>query len=402
MARKIKETLPGAEYAIHMTGSSDGARLFASRFDLLDHIKTLVKVDPVIAEVGVFHGHFSEKLLSVLKPTTLHLLDTFNTHDHISEKFSAFQHLNYVSKRFEEQIEEGQVVIHQGISWDELAKLDGCSLDYIYIDADHTYESVKKDIKASIPKMRPGSIIHFNDYTNAYGYGVLEAINEFLEESPNISLIGMSLDRSGYHDLAVQYLGEAANLKLTIVTPCSRPHNLTAMKRSIDFSKIDKWIIVHDTRTRALDTTTPMFPDNEKIVELECKDDGVVGHQIRNYALNNLVKEGWLYFLDDDNIVHPNFWTLQFKTFGVGVHTFDMQYFDGKDLKGDNPTVEHIDTAQFVFNVELVPEDARYDVTKYNADGHFIDRLVNEIGVKYEYHPIVAAWYNKLRQPRIL
>ena len=396
----IVETLPGAEYAIHMAGETDGARLFASRFELLDYLKPLIKVDPVIAEVGVFHGHFSVKLLDVLKPSVLHLVDTFNTNDHISKKFTGAGHLEYVKSRFQNEMQSNKVVIHQGISWDQIATLQDSSLDYIYIDADHTYDSAKRDIQSSLPKMRPGSIMHFNDYTNAYGYGVLDAVNEFLEQTPNLTLLGMSLDRSGYHDLAVR-LEPIVRKGLTIVTPCSRPGNLHNVMRSIDFSKIEKWVIIHDTRNRPFERVFESIK-NDKIVELECKDEGGVGHQIRNYALDNVVKSGWLYFLDDDNIVHPNFWTLPLEMKGADVHTFDMQYVAGNVLKGDNPTVEHIDTAQFVFNVASVPKEVRYDVTRYNADGVFIEQLVKCVGLKHAYHPLTASWYNKLRSSKIL
>ena len=34
----------------------------------------------------------------------------------------------------------------------------------------------------------------------------------------------------------------------TIITPCCRPENLETMLPSIDFDKVDKWIIVYDTR----------------------------------------------------------------------------------------------------------------------------------------------------------
>ena len=35
--------------------------------------------------------------------------------------------------------------------------------------------------------------------------------------------------------------------KITIITPCSRIHNLPMLHESIKFDKINKWIIVYDT-----------------------------------------------------------------------------------------------------------------------------------------------------------
>ena len=394
----IQETFPGSEYAIHMAGKSEGARLFVSRFKMLDHLATLLPEGPVAAEIGVFHGHFSARLLQILKPSKLHLIDTFCTNDHISGAFTAVGHHSFVAERFKVQKDADIVVMHQGMSWDRIAMLKDASIDYLYIDADHTYASVKRDIDAALPKVRAGGIVQFNDYTNAHGYGVLDAVNEFIEVSPNIELLGMSLDRSGYHDLAIRVLSTPTKKnKLSIVTACSRPENLIALRDSIRFDLIDVWYVVHDTRTRPF---MRVFPEgNPKIVELECKDKGVVGHQIRNFALDNLVKDGIIYFLDDDNIIHEDFWKLDLAP--GKLHTFDMQYSDARVLKGDTLAVSKIDTAQFAFDVALIPSDMRFDTSDYGADGLFIVALSKEIDcvITHAYHKGVAAWYNRLRSP---
>ena len=89
---------------------------------------------------------------------------------------------------------------------------------------------------------------------------------------------------------------------LTIITPCSRPDNLGMLSKSIKFDKIDKWIIVYDTTKDR--TYKKSFEGNSKIIEVECNDAGDYGNQQRNYGMS-LVDDGFIYFLDDDNIVHP-------------------------------------------------------------------------------------------------
>lgn len=57
------------------------------------------------------------------------------------------------------------------------------SLDFIFIDASHEYEDVKKDIKAWLPKVKPGGVIAGHDYyVEGYDYfpGVKQAVNESL------------------------------------------------------------------------------------------------------------------------------------------------------------------------------------------------------------------------------
>jgi hypothetical protein len=50
------------------------------------------------------------------------------------------------------------------------------SLDFVFIDADHTYEAVKKDIEAWLPKMKSGGIFAGHDYL--WFDGVRRAVNE--------------------------------------------------------------------------------------------------------------------------------------------------------------------------------------------------------------------------------
>lgn len=51
------------------------------------------------------------------------------------------------------------------------------SLDLVYIDANHTYEAVKTDIEAWLPKVRKGGIISWHDYRRRWS-GVMNAVDE--------------------------------------------------------------------------------------------------------------------------------------------------------------------------------------------------------------------------------
>ena len=50
-------------------------KVLDTRDDYLDYIKTLLPENPKVLEIGVEHGHFSEKIMKVLEPSELHLLD---------------------------------------------------------------------------------------------------------------------------------------------------------------------------------------------------------------------------------------------------------------------------------------------------------------------------------------
>lgn len=59
------------------------------------------------------------------------------------------------------------------------------SLDAVFIDADHAYESVRQDILCWLPKVKSGGILAGHDYVSAYG-GVIKAVNESVK---NIEII---------------------------------------------------------------------------------------------------------------------------------------------------------------------------------------------------------------------
>ena len=50
-------------------------------------------------------------------------------------------------------------------------------IDYLHIDADHTYESVKKDLELYLPKVKNGGIIGGHDYTDNW-VEVRQAVDE--------------------------------------------------------------------------------------------------------------------------------------------------------------------------------------------------------------------------------
>lgn len=382
-------SLPGSEYGIDIPEEcAKHARLFLNRKALLAHCSASLPAKPSVVEVGVFQGYFSEHLLQTLAPSSLHLIDTFAVNDHITHLFTSATHLAHILAKFGAR---SGVHVHQGLSWEALAALPDASLDFAYIDADHEYQAVCNDISAVLPKMRHNGIIQFNDYTRftheGAPYGVMDAVNEFMQQH-RPEVIGLSLDRSGYHDLAVR----VNTRKLTIVTPCSRPENLPKIFETMRFDLIDKWYIIYDTRNA---TFVERYADHPQIVEMECKDEGVVGHPIRNMALD-VITEGLVYFLDDDNTIHPEFWEMC-RSFTPGrIHTFDIEYADKRVLAGDSVKVCSIDTAQYVFDVALVGT-TRFIPTEYAADGMFIEAVWEANKDKWVYRKQVAAYYNRLR-----
>ena len=180
---------------------------------------------------------------------------------------------------------------------------------------------------------------------------------------------------------------------LTIITPCSRPEHLPQLLKSIQFDKIKQWIIVYDTsKNRKYDK---QYQSHAQIVEVEC-DNGISGNPQRNYGMS-LVDDGYIYFLDDDNIIHPKFWSIIDSLDGNKYYTFNQirnQY--GAILRGNNLKVGYIDTAMFIVHKRHIG-DIQWINDRYDADGYFITAIYNNHKDSHQYINDVACYYNFLR-----
>lgn len=117
-----------------------------------------------IVEVGVKFGRTTFFLLDNLSDIKLFSID---------RDISMFYN-NEVKKKYGDRL-----IPIQGLSWDVADQVTDNSVDLVFIDADHSYPAVKKDIIAYIPKLKQGGILsgHDIDYP-----GVNRAVNELIEK----------------------------------------------------------------------------------------------------------------------------------------------------------------------------------------------------------------------------
>lgn len=197
---------------------------------------------------------------------------------------------------------------------------------------------------------------------------------------------------------------------LYLITPCTRIKNLSKLKNSINFNKIKKWIIVYNTE---FVKKKNYFKDNKNIIELFHTNIGSIGgNSQRNFVLNFLNKKKnknfFIYFLDDDNILHKNFYRVVeniYKDQMPLIYTFDQLRKDKMHinnkfryveiLKGNIIKINHIDTAMFLPNFSLI-NNIRWAKKKYNADGEYIVKCIKKNKNKHRYLPIVGSHYNFL------
>jgi predicted O-methyltransferase YrrM len=178
----------------------NNAKLYSTKFEFIKHIPK----GGHILEIGTLGGDYAEPLLAA-EPASLDLLDTFESKDwEGSKRFTSQTHYDYINDKFKNNPE---VSLLRGYTDDILPTLTK-KYDYIYIDADHNYAQVKKDLMNSVPLIADGGIIGFNDYIyddRYYNvYGVIQTVCEFLNENKDWQVIAFALQEEMYADIYIQ------------------------------------------------------------------------------------------------------------------------------------------------------------------------------------------------------
>jgi SAM-dependent methyltransferase len=167
--------------AIH-PGSFDGPSALP-RLELVEHCQVLTNRLEIIkriprggrfAEIGTLKADFAVKVFDINRPTDLHLFD---------RSFSVIDPANRaILDAF------GKVTYHLGDSSSLLSQVEDAFFDAVYVDGDHSYRGVWKDLGQALRVLKPDGYLLANDYTNRdpiqmKPYGVFSAINRFANEN---------------------------------------------------------------------------------------------------------------------------------------------------------------------------------------------------------------------------
>jgi hypothetical protein len=185
-----------APYAVHLwgVGGSSKREPYGHGDALVYRLKALFGNVPITgAEIGVLAGRLSEHLLRLLPNLYLSMVDRWCQADQNSKYAKSMGQVGaktdaemaqckaHAEERTGFARERRRLIKSDSVAAADLFE-DG-TLDFVFIDGDHTYEGVKRDIEAWAPKVRDGGIVAGHDIDTPLGggdWGVRQAVEEYM------------------------------------------------------------------------------------------------------------------------------------------------------------------------------------------------------------------------------
>jgi SAM-dependent methyltransferase len=151
----------------------------------------IIKKGSVCCEIGVWKGGFSKKILDAVKPKELHLIDPWEFMPKYKKRWyggkvaRSQSEMNAMYSNVRKKFMNDNITIHRSTSDKVVMSFKDNYFDFVYIDGDHSYEAVLKDLKDYFPKLKKGGILAGDDFYWGIteGLPVRKAVKEFCNTS---------------------------------------------------------------------------------------------------------------------------------------------------------------------------------------------------------------------------
>lgn len=123
----------------------------------------------VCAEIGVWEGNFSERILAETEPAELHLIDPWLYQPEFGNTgFGRKKNEHLMEEKYLSVVEKfrshARVKIHRAMSEAALEALPDGTLDWVYIDGNHNEPFINQDLEICLRKVKPDGIIAGDDF----------------------------------------------------------------------------------------------------------------------------------------------------------------------------------------------------------------------------------------------
>ncbi len=202
--------------------------------DLYIELATRSTDQSVIVEIGVWQGKsigfLARHLQEREKSPTLYAVDTFQGNPGLSPHKTAIKNLGgdlravFISNM--QALQVGDMITTMAMPSVEAAEeFEDESVDFVFIDGDHSYGAVKQDIEKWYPKVKSGGIIAGHDWCAGWP-GVQRAVEEFFSQRPD-----EKIEIIRPHSWKVKKAIIFANLKVTELKKIAKTRGLKGYSR---------------------------------------------------------------------------------------------------------------------------------------------------------------------------
>ena len=141
------------------------------------------------AEIGVQVGHYSRQLCKSVPGLKLKCIDPWMAYNRVTQEQQDERYAMAV-----ENLSPYNVEIIRKTSIDAVNDVADSSLDFVYIDGLHTFDSVMLDIIFWARKVRVGGIVSGHDYTTGYKMGIVHSVLGYAS-AHNIANVYLTLEQ---------------------------------------------------------------------------------------------------------------------------------------------------------------------------------------------------------------
>lgn len=128
-------------------------------------------------EIGSYAGESAKILLGFVD--SLICVDTWEDFSSVRSRDDAPAE---IEAAFDKRVGSSPRVTKLKMKSEDAAAYVNSFVNVVYIDGDHSYESVKRDIELWLPHITRPGFIAGHDYNSKWHYGVTEAVHEVLGE----------------------------------------------------------------------------------------------------------------------------------------------------------------------------------------------------------------------------
>lgn len=133
------------------------------------------------AEVGVREGDHSKILCQNIPGLNLLCVDRWDAYPGHSDLDRLPEAIMFLDEA-KEKLKEYNVTFVRANSMDAVRDIPDESLDFVYIDANHTFDYVMQDIIEWAKKVRKGGMISGHDYFRCRNFGVVDAVDIYCRQ----------------------------------------------------------------------------------------------------------------------------------------------------------------------------------------------------------------------------